>query len=203
MDNQETPSQVFLKPGEIYFAERPTLISTLLGSCVAVTMFCPGLRTGAICHGLLPACKGKKPCERLEFCREGVRYVDCSIMRMLGWFMEYGITREEIDVKVFGGSDILSAPEIKTETSVGRQNIAVAFEVIEKEMLSVSAVDVGGLQGRKILFSSNTGEVFLKRLRNFELENRINRYRTVLEDTAVSSSSSAGKLLSILKGIQG
>jgi chemotaxis protein CheD len=170
MDNQTAPEHIYLKPGDIYISNKPALISTLLGSCVAVTMFSPRLGAGAISHGILPSCKGKKPCEDDEYCREGVRYVECSIMRMLGWFMLNGVAREEIDVKVFGGSDMLSVPEITTKASVGRQNIAMAFHVLEKEMLRVSASDVGGLRGRKIIFSSKTGEVLLKRLRNSELE---------------------------------
>ena len=171
MDNQALPVQIYLKPGDIYISDKPAMISTLLGSCVAVTMFSPRLGAGAISHGVLPCCKGKKPCEDDEYCREGVRYVDCSIMRMLGWFMQNGVAREEIDVKVFGGSDMLSAPESTTKATVGQQNIAMAFHVLEKEMLRVSTSDVGGLRGRKIIFSSNTGEVLLKRLRKSELEN--------------------------------
>lgn len=170
MNKQALPEQIYLQPGQIYYAEKPALISTLLGSCVAVTMFSPRLGAGAISHGILPCCKGNKPCECDEYCREGVRYVDCSIMRMLGWFMQNGVAREEIDVKVFGGSDMLSAPESTTKATVGQQNIAMAFHVLEKEMLKVSASDVGGLRGRKIIFSSNTGEVMLKHLRKSELE---------------------------------
>jgi chemotaxis protein CheD len=171
MDNHAAPEHIYLKPGDILISEKPVLISTLLGSCVAVTMFSPRLRVGAISHGLLPSCKKRKPCEGDEYCREGVRYVECSIMRMLGWFMQNGVAREEIDVKVFGGSDMLSVPESTTKATVGQQNIAMAFHVLEKEMLRVSASDVGGLRGRKIIFSSKTGEVMLKRLRNSELEN--------------------------------
>jgi chemotaxis protein CheD len=171
MDIKTIQQQIFLQPGEIYFAERPALISTLLGSCVAVTMFSPRLGTGAICHGLLPSCRGNKTCEGDKFCHEGIRYVDCSIMRMLGWFRQNGVAREEIDIKVFGGSEMLSSPETKTKDSVGQQNIKVAFQVIEKEKLRVSASDVGGLRGRKIIFSTSTGEVLLKRLRKSELEN--------------------------------
>ena len=152
------PVQIYLKPGDIYISDKPAMISTLLGSCVAVTMFSPRLGAGAISHGVLPCCKGKKPCEDDEYCREGVRYVDCSIMRMLGWFMQNGVAREEIDVKVFGGSDMLSAPESTTQATVGQQNIAMAFHVLEKEMLRVSASDVGGLRGERSSFPQRRGK---------------------------------------------
>lgn len=170
MDNQEVPEHVYLKPGEIYFSDGPAVITTLLGSCVSVTMYSRRVGAGAICHGLLPTCKGRKPCECDNFCCEGMRYVDCSIMRMLGWFEQNGVERKEIEVKVFGGSDMLRGNESSTKATVGQQNISIAFQVIEKENLVVSASDVGGLRGRKIYFSTHTGEVLLKRLLKSETE---------------------------------
>jgi chemotaxis protein CheD len=156
--------EVFLQPGEICMADRPTVITTLLGSCVAVTMFSPQRGVGGICHGLLPSCRGEKPCRCDEYCLEGIRYVDCSIMRMLAWFRDNGIPREELVVKVFGGSDMLPYGESVKKATIGRQNIDVAFRMIEQEMLKLAASDVGGERGRKIIFSSSSGEVLLKRL---------------------------------------
>jgi len=163
-------TQIYLKPGNIYISETPVLISTLLGSCVAVTMFSPRLKANAICHGLLPTCKGKKPCVYEEFCNEGIRYVDCSISRMLAWFMQHGVARGEIDVKIFGGSDMFSGGENISSMTVGQQNIVMAFQVIEEEKLRINVFDVGGSKGRKILFISHTGVVLLKRLRKSETE---------------------------------
>jgi chemotaxis protein CheD len=170
MDNETVPENIYLKPGEIYFSHKPAVISTLLGSCVSVTMFSHRMGAGAICHGLLPSCKGQKPCECDKFCSEGMRYVDCSIMRMLEWFERNGVARGEIDVKVFGGADMLSGPESAAKATVGQQNISMAFQVIEKENLRIAASDVGGLRGRKIIFSTHTGEVLLKRLLKSETE---------------------------------
>jgi len=168
MHNQAAPIQIYLKPGDIYTSDEPALISTLLGSCVSVTMFNPRLKAGAICHGLLPSCKGKKPCECEQYCREGKRYVDCSIMRMLEWFMLKDVEREEIDVKLFGGSDMMGSGKMSSKATVGQQNISRALQVLEVEGLRIAASDVGGPRGRKILFSTHTGEILLKRLRKSE-----------------------------------
>lgn len=40
----------FLKPGEAIVSPNPILVSTVLGSCIAVTMYSPEKRVGAICH---------------------------------------------------------------------------------------------------------------------------------------------------------
>lgn len=47
---------------------------------------------------------------------------------------------------------------------IGKQNIQTAKQIILSEGLSILAMDVGGLQGRKIFFYTDNGEVYLKRL---------------------------------------
>jgi len=154
---------VYLKPGEMHFAKQPTLVVTVLGSCVAITMFSRRAGLGAICHGLLPRCKGQKQCG--QDCLEGFKYVDCSIRRMATLFDERGVLRREIEVKCFGGADMFSRDLNKREAvSVGKQNLTIAQQVLASEGLSLKIADVGGIRGRKILFYTDTGDVFLKRL---------------------------------------
>ena len=155
---------IYLKPGEFYFGERPALVSTILGSCVSVTMFHPLSRTGAICHGLLPSCGVKKSCEGT--CLEGFRYVDCAIKRMIRKFDSFGFNRKDIQVKIFGGADMFGVNNADgTSKTVGKENVMVAKTIIQKEGLHVTAFDLRGNQGRKIFFLPHTGEVLLKRLK--------------------------------------
>ncbi len=41
---------IVLKPGELALRSTPTIISTALGSCLAITMYAPERRIGAISH---------------------------------------------------------------------------------------------------------------------------------------------------------
>ncbi len=149
--------KIFLKPGEICFSERPSIISTVLGSCISVTMFCPQRHIGAICHAVLPE-EGSAG--------EAFRYVDSSILAMLKGFDRYGIPRSAIEVKLFGGADMLKGNSANgKDGSVGRKNIEIAMQVVERERLRLVASDLGGGHGRKIFFNTRTGEVLLKRLR--------------------------------------
>lgn len=153
----------FLLPGELFTGREAAMVGTLLGSCVAVTMFSPRCRVGAVCHGMLPSCRNDQPC-RGE-CPDGPRYVECSINRMLAWFSSQGILHTEIEVKVFGGSDMFADSSGETKRrGVGRQNIDMALQVLERDGLLPVVSDLGGRRGRKIFFKTDTGEVFLKRL---------------------------------------
>ena len=47
--------EIFLQPGEFYFGEGKTRIRTLLGSCVAITLWHPRLHIGGMSHYMLPS----------------------------------------------------------------------------------------------------------------------------------------------------
>lgn len=162
---EHRPSSVYLMPGELYVSEAPAIVSTVLGSCVAVTMFSPSRRIGAICHGLLPVCRGGQGCNCDALCLDSMRYVECSMWKMVEALKAKQIAATELEVKMFGGAEMFgtSGQEARAAT-VGRQNIDKALEIIEGIGLRLVASDVGGFRGRKIFFNTSTGEVLLKRL---------------------------------------
>ncbi len=161
----EIPSQLetlYLKPGEMAIRTRPTKVTTVLGSCIALTLFVPRLRAGAICHALLPVCKEQPICR--ERCRSPHKYVNCVVPEMVRGLQEYGATVREMEVKLFGGADMFAHPRRNDALSVGRQNINAALHAVSAHALRIRLKDVGDGHGRKIHFFSHTGEVWMKRL---------------------------------------
>lgn len=154
----------FLKPGELYFGSEPTVVSTLLGSCVAITMYSARHRIGAICHALLPRCRNRQPCSGLY--PEGAKYVECCIELMLSGLKQRGVAKQEIEAKVFGGANMFEVA--KEASTVGRQNVEKALQLLESAGVRVVGSDLGGEKGRKLFFHTHTGEVFLKVLRKSE-----------------------------------
>ena len=157
---------IVLKPGEFALRTTPTIISTALGSCLAITMFVPERRIGAISHPLLPY--PSKDASPLLLPAEQRRYVLHVVPSMLKKLQQLDVAPEEIEVKVFGGGEILQRySESENNLAVGRMNVQVVFDTIESHNLFLRVFDVGGPQGRKILFYTHTGEVLMKRLNNF------------------------------------
>jgi chemotaxis protein CheD len=82
---------------------------------------------------------------------------------MLKRFEKIGIKPKDLDVKIFGGSEIFyDSKKYKTSISVGRKNIEVALKSIHEKKLKLKAWNVGGNKGRKVIFYTDTGEVFTK-----------------------------------------
>ena len=161
---------VHLKPGELYISDKPTAVSTILGSCVSITMFHRQLKLGAICHGLLPKCKHSKKRGCHKTCKDLDKYVDCAFIHMKQQFLTYSINHDEIEVKLFGGAEILLPHDhTKGIITVGEKNIKVATQLINAEGFKIMASDTGGSSGRKLFFLPHTGEIYLKRLRKAEV----------------------------------
>ncbi|MFW5487403.1 MAG: chemotaxis protein CheD [Desulfovibrio sp.] len=150
--------EAYLKVGEGGIYESPCVVKTVLGSCVSVSFFSHNYSVGGIFHALLPgtgmALSGVSLAERYRFVGPAIEYI-CNEM------LKRGIRRDQIETKVFGGASVM-----QSGFNVGRRNVEEAYSILEKLHLRVVASNVGGEFGRKLLFRSDTGEVFLKRLSN-------------------------------------
>ncbi|HUP03564.1 MAG TPA: chemotaxis protein CheD [Bryobacteraceae bacterium] len=151
--------EINILPGRLYVARRSVALHTILGSCVSATFRSARLGAGAMCHGLLPnQPTGSSP-------RDAHRYVDASIRYLIQKFESMGALRRELEVKLFGGADVLAVPDARGgKPTVGALNCRAALAVLEEAGIPVAAADLGGLQGRTILFDTATGEVLVRRL---------------------------------------
>src|ERR1700734_876469 len=78
--------EVYLQPGESHLARNPTIIRTILGSCVGVTFWSARLGVGALCHAQLP--NSPKSASAGLTIKEGRRYVDFAIRDLARMFDE-------------------------------------------------------------------------------------------------------------------
>jgi chemotaxis protein CheD len=156
---------VYLKPGEYYFGDQPVQIHTVLGSCVAVSMFHRRTGLAALCHTLAPDCRSAVACQKR--CDRPYHYVSCTIPSMIRSFSARMIPASDVEVKLFGGAALIDAPEGDAHgSSVGMMNIAAARNSFQKLGIILKASDVGGRCGRKIIFDTRTGDVLVKRMRH-------------------------------------
>jgi chemotaxis receptor (MCP) glutamine deamidase CheD len=162
----ETTSEVleiYLQPGESYLARKPAIIRTILGSCVGATFWSARLGIGALTHSQLPW-GPRDPFSNIALasCH---RYVDLSIRDIARQLDALGADRAEMQVKLFGGADVLLVSGTPTmKPSVGKLNCEAALEVLLAEGFHIKASSLGGTLGLKLRFDTRTGEVRLRRL---------------------------------------
>jgi chemotaxis protein CheD len=162
MEDEDEMRELYVQPGESHLVREPTILRTILGSCVGVTFWHRQLGVGALCHPMLPKYSEVRAGLNVAAAR---RYVDFAIRELASRLDALGIRRCETEVKIFGGADVLSVQTPGTgRATVGKQNVDKALQILEEEGYQVIASRLGGRTGCHINFDTSTGEVLLRRL---------------------------------------
>ena len=143
--------KLYLFPGSVFVSKLPHIVDTVLGSCIAVTLYDPVLKFGCINHFMLPNWNGEGAASN--------KYGDIAIPYLIKKMIELGSNRTDLKAKVFGGSEIGQSNGF---FKIGASNMAIAFEILKKEKIQVVSHSVGGNLSRKVVFYSNNGEVLIR-----------------------------------------
>ena len=147
-------NEVTIHIGGVHASAEPTLVKTLLGSCISVCLHDPGRGIGGMNHFMLPrGAEGDG-----EPARFGVHAMDC----LIGAMQKLGADRRRLVAKVFGGAHVLAIRE--STVSVPQQNIDFIRHFLREEGLRVISEDVGGYHPRHVHFQTGSGRVFIKRV---------------------------------------
>ncbi len=153
---------VYLAQQQCHVGTAPTLVNTVLGSCVGITIADPVTQVGGVAHAFLPRWvhgdrPGGGPC----------KYVDAAFEKLLAEMLGAGASWENLVVKLFGGAQMMHSktPDVPQDAKhIGARNIAAAQRYAQEAGLTLAAQDVGGPVGRKLLFLTHTGQVWIKKL---------------------------------------
>jgi len=159
--------------GGFHASKEPTVIDTLLGSCVAVCLYDSVARIGGMNHILLP---GKADLEHFD---NVARYAINAMELLINRVMTIGGQRPNLVAKVFGGAHVL--PAVSPENGMGARNSEFVLQFLQMEIISVVSRDLGGHDTRKIYFHTDSGEVFLKRIPSARYPNINFEERRLLE----------------------
>ncbi len=145
----------YLYSGAIHVATEPCNISTVLGTCISVCLWDEQLRYGGMNHFLLPLWDGSG--------LASPRYGNVAVMRLIEDLEAAGAKRSRLKAKVFGGKEV--GNDRNALINIGWRNATIAMEELKEANIQVTAMEVGGDYGRKIIFDTATGGVKLKRFR--------------------------------------
>ncbi|MBF0141920.1 MAG: chemotaxis protein CheD [Magnetococcales bacterium] len=153
MTNGKESNQPFLLPGAIFAKNGRYVITTVLGSCIAVCLWDPVKRVGGMNHYKLPLWNG-----------DGLpspKFGNIAITKLLEALLDMGCLQSSLKAKVFGGAAVIkSASGI---LNVGERNIQAARDLLGAEGIPIIASDVGGEQSRKVIFDTYEGSILMRK----------------------------------------
>lgn len=142
----------YLLPSALFASDEPYIVSTVLGSCVAVMLYDSKLKIGGINHYMLPLWNG-----------EGLatpKYGNISIELLIKKMISLGASKKRLQAKLFGGATLHGNP--RGLLDIGSRNIEIAKSMLIEHNIKVLASDVGGNRGRKIFYQTDTFKIKMR-----------------------------------------
>jgi chemotaxis protein CheD len=149
--------EITLHIGGVHAARQPTVLKTVVGSCIAVCLVDASAHVGGMNHFMLPA-PGRGTTTPADPARFGIHAMEL----LIGAMQKAGAERYRLQGKIFGGGHVLRLP--LSGESVAERNIRFIESFMVTEGIAVVSRDLGGYLPRRIHFHSDTGKVYIKRL---------------------------------------
>ncbi|MDR9467677.1 chemoreceptor glutamine deamidase CheD [Marinospirillum sp.] len=144
-------------PGEYYVTRHEKLIVTVLGSCVSACIHDKVRGIGGINHFMLPFDTREQ-----ELIDSSIRYGSHALEVLLNQLYKLGARKENLQAKVFGGGNVLSAPE---SYRIGERNADFLLSYLDAELIPVVSKSLLGPWPQKIYFFPSSGRVLVKKLK--------------------------------------
>jgi chemotaxis protein CheD len=149
---------VKLLPSEYYVTTTGTVLSTVLGSCVAACLLDADAGIAGMNHFMLPEDAEAATRDPGAAMRYGAYAMDVLIREML----RVGARRDRLTAKVFGGAAVLAN---MTTLNIGDRNADFVLRYLRAQRIEVAAQDLRGQHARRVCFLPATGKAVVRKLR--------------------------------------
>jgi len=145
-----------IEQGGFYFGDDEDDIYTLLGSCVAVTLWHPTLKLAGMCHILLPE-RGQD--------KSSTRFADCAVKKFLEMIHSNKTKPHQYEVGVYGGGNMFPLINKSNKELLGTRNVNKMESLLILEGFRVKYKDAGGEVARKLILNRHTGSITLEHVK--------------------------------------
>ena len=137
----------YLEPGYIFLAEKPTSISTVIGSCVSVCIYDRKRKVGGMNHFELPLATDSD--------QATARFGNVATITLIRMMIHDGSKIKNLEAQILGGAHNSKV----SPKDIGFENIMAAKRILTRERIRITSEDVRGGKGRKIIFNTVTNEI--------------------------------------------
>jgi chemotaxis protein CheD len=146
-NNTPVAENYFLKPGFLYVADKPTAISTVVGSCVAISLYDRHRLVCGTNHFQYPFIGDKH--------KATARYGNVAVSALIEMMLQNGSKLKHLEAQIFGGAHNADI----SPQNIGRENVGVARKVITRKKIPIVSEDVGGQKGRKVIINTDMNQI--------------------------------------------
>jgi chemotaxis protein CheD len=151
----------FLHPGGFFFGAANCQIHTILGSCIAITLWHPTLQIGGMCHFVLSG-GGEHNGKGSTYPQLNGRYSEPAMALFERAATKHNTGLNEYQAKIFGGSNMLTQSTLSKDEQIGTQNTTAAIKHLYERDITLLVAHVGETGHRRIVFDVGNGDVWVK-----------------------------------------
>ena len=137
-----------------------TLRTSGLGSCVGIVLYDLSRKQGGMAHIMLP----DSSFARKELLNRA-KYADTAIPTLVNMLQEAGSPSWRLQAKLAGGAQMFKAYGASQLMRIGPRNVEAVKKILHTIGIPIVAEDVGGNNGRTILFDPETGELSVRTIK--------------------------------------
>lgn len=151
---------IHIHSGGVWLGGGEVRLRTILGSCVAITLWHPRLCIGGLCHFVTARAPASKRGQR-NGC-----YGDEAMAMLQEEIAKAGLDPRELEAKLFGGGQMFVCPDDVPRqclpSRVQEKNIAMGRELVKRYGHPLVAEHLGGRGHRNLVFDITTGVAWVK-----------------------------------------
>jgi chemotaxis protein CheD len=150
--------RVQVRVSDLVVAEAPAvLVAVALGSCVAIVLFEPVSRIGAMSHVLLPS----PAASRDPPGQQPGRFAQTAVPTMVERMIARGARAPSITARLVGGASMFTSLTPPGMIQMGDRNVVAAREALHRHGIRLSGEAVGGDFGRTAELDVSTGRLVI------------------------------------------
>lgn len=137
--------------GQIAAGGPPKKLKAVVGSCIALALYHPRLKRGAMAHIVLPVSAG----------RDGTpgKFADTAVPKMLELLKELNAPAPCLTAKLAGGAAMFGS---SGPLQIGDNNIEAVAQSLRAVGIRIAGQDVGGTRGRRVTFECESGAMIVE-----------------------------------------
>ena len=142
---------IYVQSGEVKTDTKDEILkSTAIGSCVVIAAYDAKEMVGALAHVMLPGASPEKTTS------PETRYAADAIVEMISMMTRLGTDRENIEVCLVGGANMLQ----REDDTLCQTIVDSIIEILHKQNIKIKAKSVGGTERRSISLDVENGSIY-------------------------------------------
>jgi chemotaxis protein CheD len=143
--------EVMVGMGQIAAGQPPQKMKAVVGSCIALSLYHPRLKRGAMAHIVLPDSAGRKGSPG--------KFADTAVPGMLELLKQFNAPASCLTAKLAGGANMFGG---SGPLQIGDANVEAVAQSLRAAGIRITAQDVGGNRGRRVTFECEGGAMIVE-----------------------------------------